>query len=132
MLVLDWVMPAFSVNSDADSVVETEIMRIGSAGSGTGTVVALESHAIGLHGIGAVEAGPEAKLHRLAGVDHRAAADGHQQIGLGRARGGGARHHVLARAVRSDLGIGADVTGAEGPLEALQRAILFASASGSR
>ena len=33
VLVADWVMPAFSVNSAADSVVDTEIMRMGSAGS---------------------------------------------------------------------------------------------------
>ena len=31
--VADWVMPAFSVNSEADSVVDTATMRIGSAGS---------------------------------------------------------------------------------------------------
>ena len=31
VLVADCVMPAFSVNSEADSVVDTAIMRIGSA-----------------------------------------------------------------------------------------------------
>jgi hypothetical protein len=33
VLVRDWVMPAFSVNSEAESVVETESMRMGSGGS---------------------------------------------------------------------------------------------------
>ena len=33
VLVADCVMPAFSVNSEAESVVDTEIMRIGSAGN---------------------------------------------------------------------------------------------------
>jgi hypothetical protein len=36
VLVFDCVMPAFSVNSEADSVVETEIMRTASAGAVTG------------------------------------------------------------------------------------------------
>ena len=35
VLVADCVMPAFSVNSEADSVVDTAIMRTGSAGTGT-------------------------------------------------------------------------------------------------
>ena len=52
---------------------------------------ALEAQAIGLHGLGAVEAEPQAKLHGLGGIDHRAAADGDQQIGFGRARGLGRR-----------------------------------------
>ena len=33
VLVADCVTPAFSVNSEAESVVDTETMRIGSAGS---------------------------------------------------------------------------------------------------
>ena len=62
---------------------------------------------------------------RLGGVDHRAAAHRHQQVGLGRARGLGAGHHVLARAVRADGGVGADVARAQRLLHALQRPVLL-------
>ena len=120
------VMPAFSVNSEADSVVDTATMRIGSARQHHVLVlVALEAEAIGLHGLGAVEAHPQAQLHALGGVDHRAATDRHQQIGPGLARGLGAGHHVLARAVRADRGVGADMARAQRLLHALQRPVLL-------
>ena len=117
-------MPAFSVNSEADSVVETESMRIGVGGQLRGGALrALEARAIGLHGVGAVEAQPQAEQHRLGGVDHRAAADGHHQVGAGRAGSVGAGRHVLARGVRADGGVGARMPRAERPLQALQRSV---------
>src|SRR5215468_1069200 len=86
---------------------------------------AFKPQAIGLHGRGAVEPQPQAKQHALGGVDHRTPADGHQQVGLGLACGLGAGHHVLARAVRADRGVGAHVARTERLLEALQGTIFL-------
>ena len=122
--VPDSVTPAVAVNSDADSVVDTAIMRIGSAGGSIGRATWAAAPAR----YGSIASGASSPSHRhscaaLVGVDHRAAADGDQHLGLRRARRGGHGDHVLARAVRADLGEAAGVARSERPHDALERAV---------
>ena len=62
--------------------------------------------AVGLHARSAGDVKPQAKQHRLGGVDGRATAHAHQQVGTHSPRRCSSGHHVVTRAVRAHGGKG--------------------------
>ena len=100
-LVCASLTPAVDVNSEADKVVDTATMRSERRRLSMRRRVPPARWRYGSSAARIEQAVPQAHQHRLGGVDHRAAADGDQQIGVGLARRARRSNHVVARAVRA-------------------------------